>query len=174
MITYEWIFQTDYDFSEVGLIKSGLTRYFCTPENITVFARLGCDGVHFGVLTDEKNSPVYVIDPEAESCVEPVSENFEDFLSMLLTLKNTNLFTFISNSSKERFLKICDNDPITHVKSDEIPELVYLSKIVEKKYPTLEDVYVAVKNIQANQDLKKCIRFSDEFYSVTGLDRTEP
>uniref|UniRef100_N2A0J7 Uncharacterized protein n=1 Tax=Eubacterium plexicaudatum ASF492 TaxID=1235802 RepID=N2A0J7_9FIRM len=166
MITYEWIFNTDYDFSGIGLIKDALTKYFCTPTNLNVFASLGVDGVHFGVLKGHKNPPVYVIDPWSASYVEPISENFEDFLSMLLTLKNANFFTFISGSSKEEFLKICDEDPIP----DELPELIYLSKLVYKKYASLEDVYLAVKKIQSNIELKKCLKYSDEFYSVTGME----
>lgn len=171
MITYEWFMNADHDLSAIGLIKDDATKYFCTPTNITVFARLGCDGVHFGVLsdclhTDHKNSPVFVIDPWSESYVQPVSADFEDFLSMLLTLKNANFFTFISNSSKEEFLKICHEDPV----SDELPELAYLSKVAAKKYLTLEEVYYAVKKIQADSTLKKCLKFSDEFYSVTGIE----
>ncbi len=88
-----------------------------------------------------KNPLVYVIAPWSTFYVEPISKNLEDFLSMLLTLKNANFFTFISSSSKEEFLKIGDEDPIP----DELLELIYLSKLVEKRYASLEDVYLAVK-----------------------------
>lgn len=149
MITHEWIFTTDYDLSGIGLIKDASIKYFCTPTNHNVLPVLDRMAFISG-FKGHKNPLVYVIAPWSTFYVEPISKNLEDFLSMLLTLKNANFFTFISSSSKEEFLKIGDEDPIP----DELLKLIYLSKLVEKRYASLEDVYLAVKKIQSNIELQ--------------------
>lgn len=62
-------------------------------------------------------------------------------------------------------MKIGDEDPIP----DELLKLIYLSKLVEKRYASLEDVYLAVKNT-IKYRITKCLKYSDEFYSFTSIE----
>ncbi len=68
MTSLDKLYKIEKDLSVIGLI---LTRdfppYSCTPQNSTVFAHLGTDGIHFCIAnTGDQidNSPVYVVSPD--------------------------------------------------------------------------------------------------------------
>lgn len=80
-------------FDSCGLILtdgSAWPKYWCTPENVTVFAHTGGDGVHYSYLEVSKISEdicpivmtVPMADSEASRCNVVVAESFEEFFSV--------------------------------------------------------------------------------------------
>lgn len=72
-------------------------RYYCTPCDVVVFGSNGCDGIHYGFLTDF--GTVDTLDEAPIVCISPmdfghtnklIARNFRDFLS--IGLDNSELF----------------------------------------------------------------------------------
>lgn len=66
-------------------------RYYCTPSDVIVFGSNGCDGIHYGFLTDFSTvdnlskAPIVCISPmDFGHTNKLIARNFRDFLSMHL------------------------------------------------------------------------------------------
>lgn len=158
------------DLSPIGLIRNkNYGGYLCTPLNAVVFANIGCDGIHFCILPDEKdlpleNSPVYVISPMMpDHYVESVADNFLDFLSLVVSVKDATVLECISYTEREGFLELIQS--ISH----DDPEIKKAVEVVTNIFHVREisDVYSYVKQVQAKTDLSG-IQFSKEYHDLIG------
>jgi len=158
------------DLSPIGLIRNkDYGGYFCTPKSAVVFANLGVDGIHFCILPDEKdltleNSPVYVVSPMTpDHYVEVVAENFNDFLSLVVSVKDAGALECISFVEKEGFLEHLQDIPQGNPEVEKA--ITALSKSFSVK--SIVDVYDYVKQTQAKTDFTK-IQYTDEYYELIG------
>lgn len=94
--------------------------YFCTPENVLIFADMGMDGIHFCVdLSPEGKKRILMVDPSpGEGRVCKVAENLEDFLSLLLKVPDIGVIYTASfgrlgwyEEEIERLSARCDENP---------------------------------------------------------------
>ena len=95
----------EIDPTAVGLEPAGAEdACFCTPAGAEVFARLGCDGVHFVLLPGDER--VFCVDPamgEPGSYALPVAEDFRQFLSFVLFCGDANPISQIWWMGEGRF-----------------------------------------------------------------------
>jgi lysophospholipase L1-like esterase len=157
------------DLSSIGLRRGEFVNYFCTPLNSVIFADLGVDGIHFCIIPvneDEslENSPVYVVSPcMTEHYIEPVAENFSDFLSLVAITKDAGAMECISYITKEAFINYLKDIP------GEREEIIQATRALIENFTLkdIEDVYDYVRSVQRNVRLSN-IKFSSEYYEVTG------
>jgi hypothetical protein len=162
------------DLSPIGLIKKDTKRYkyFCTPKNAVVFAGIGVDGIHFCILPDEndktlENSPVYVVSPMMpDHYVEPVAENFYNFISLVVLLKDAGALEYISYADRAGFSKYLQDVPCD--KQEIIKAVTALSDAFPVK--NINDAYGYVKQLQSRTDLPK-IEYTEEYYELTGREK---
>ncbi|WP_211749754.1 hypothetical protein [Paenibacillus sp. Marseille-Q4541] len=83
--------ETRFDMIIGFITEIGGLRYYCTPCDVIVFGSNGCDGIHYGFLTDF--GTVDTLDEAPIVCISPmdfghtnklIARNFRDFLSILL------------------------------------------------------------------------------------------
>src|SRR5688500_11459205 len=59
--------------------------YHCTPTNALTFASMGCDGVHYAILTIDSEvrdqSPVLQVSPMDRDCYHILAPTFLEYLS---------------------------------------------------------------------------------------------
>lgn len=176
MDIFKWFSQSKIDFSLIGLIrenKSSECRYYCTPTDAIIFARLGVDGVHFCLIPkadDLNRAKVYIVAPIDMNIIEPVAENLYLFFDMLITAKNANTFSWISELSKEKFKKLFYEEQINMDSPQEQQLLEIISQTVTPTFNTIDEVYDAVKELQSSFNINE-INFSDEYYECTGLKK---
>lgn len=166
-------FQIKADLSHIGLIRdSSFPRYFCTPLNAIIFANTGVDGVHFCVVPNEKNptleqSPVYVVSPTMpDHYVEAIAENFNDFISIVVSAKDATLLECISYCARDGFYKGIQSIP------DDNFEIKTAISAFSSTFPAkmIVDVYDFVRQVQGK--LKhETLQFSEEYYELTGQTR---
>lgn len=177
MDIFKWFSQSKIDFSLIGLIrenKSSECRYYCTPTDAIIFARLGVDGVHFCLIpkaADLNRAKVYIVTPMDTNIIEPIAENLYSFFDMLITAKNSNTFSWISEMTKEKFINLY-KEQINIVSPEEQRLLDIISQKVTPTFNTIDEVYDTVKQLQSNFNIDE-INFSDEYYECTGLEKNK-
>jgi hypothetical protein len=157
------------DLSPVGLRRGEFVNYFCTPLKSLIFADLGVDGIHFCVIPSKKDktlesSPIYVVSPSmSDHYVEPIAENFYDFISIVVTIKDAGALECVSYCSEEKFINYLKDIP------NESSEITQAITALKENFDIkdIPNVYEYVKKIQQNTALKK-VKFSPEYYDVTG------
>lgn len=160
----------------VGLIAAAAddVPYFCTPENAELVARLGCDGVHFVLLTGDER--VYCVDPamgEIGKYVLPVAESSEDFLRYLLFCGDASPLAQLYWLSEERFRALLEEDKNASWPGCEkffAEKRAALGAISTAFGIEPRDPFAEVRAMQAAFD-PSVLRFSDEYYDVLGLER---
>jgi hypothetical protein len=162
------------DLSSVGLCRhKDCGGYFCTPKNAVSFAHLGVDGIHFCVIPEDndltlEHSPVYVVSPMMpDHYVEVVAENFYDFISLVIEVKDAGALEYISYSTKEKFIEYIQEVNNTYNKSKVNEVIASLSEMFHGKLKKINDVYDYVKQIQVKTDLTK-IQYTEEYYELIG------
>jgi hypothetical protein len=102
------------------IIQTDYFAYNVTPYDVVPFASTGCDGIHFGFLTDyssienlEKAFVVCISPMNFGNHVKIVAKNIKEFLNLIITMK--------SAVAIENFLNFeVENDYIRLKKSQEI------------------------------------------------------
>ena len=160
----------EIDHTAVGLEPAGAEdACFCTPAGAEVFARLGCDGVHFVLLSEDER--VFCVDPamgEPGTYVLPVAEDFRQFLSFVLFCGGASPIAQIWWLSRSRFDALLAEDRRTTW-----PERDAALTAVSAAFGLeAADPYEAVKELQAGFD-PTCLRFSAEYYDTLGLEGPE-
>lgn len=98
--------------------KDQTIRYFCTPNESIIFARLGIDGIHFcvydqsGISRDQ--SPVFVVSPGSDTPTLPIAHNFKEFIGLLITLKDAGAIEAAANRSFQDFQTYMQAEPYVH------------------------------------------------------------
>lgn len=164
--TFDYFVKLAESTSLIGLNLSNGTDYFCVPLGAKIFAELEVDGIQFCFI-DGFREMVFVISPEAvnEKFVNPVSNNFEDFIALILACKNANPIEQIYWQSKEQFMSFLKED----IRNTTPEQEKVLTKIQsELNVLPIETPYDYVRNIQTNFEYSQ-FKFTDEYYDVLGL-----
>ncbi len=150
---------------EKGDVEGG---YFCTPIGAKVLG--WCNSVHYCVIKGFGDT-VFCVEPDllGERYVFPVAKNFNDFLGLLLTVKTATVLEQIILWNKEQFNAFI-NAPDAFPFEAETDAVLNVIKS-ELGISPIENAFEYVKALQADFDYGK-IEFSDEFYDVTGIERT--
>lgn len=159
----------------VGLYAAtGEDRYFCTPENAELIARLGCDGIHFVLLPEDER--VFCVDPsmgDIGTYVLPVAVDGETFLRYLLYCRDANPLTQLYWMDEARFHALLAEDGTAHWPGCErfyAERASALQTIADAFGLAPQEPFAEVKALQASFD-PSVLRFSDEYYDVLGLER---
>ncbi|MFI3201434.1 MAG: hypothetical protein R3Y54_07900 [Eubacteriales bacterium] len=167
---YEKYKKLDIDFSPIGLAYEENEPYFCTPIGAEV---IGWDnGLHYCFIKGFEEM-VFAVNPESsfDYYVYPLAKNFNDFLRLLISTKNTNTLQQIILWDNQRFVNFISNS--VNVKYDNSSKVTSILNILKDKLKITEmpTPFEYVKEIQKDFDCSR-IPFSDEFYNVTG--KTKP
>ncbi|MBM6619158.1 hypothetical protein [Bacillus suaedaesalsae] len=138
------VLQTDYFYYDI------------TPYDVITFASTGCDGIHFGLLTDfgsvsnlEEAFVVSICPMDFDNPIKIVARNLKEFISLVCTLRGavtiSNLH-FLEN--REQYLNL-----IEEIKIEQLEEPEYAQRanyVIEKLLATIsldiiEDVYEYVE-----------------------------
>ncbi|UYZ14234.1 SMI1/KNR4 family protein [Brevibacillus sp. WF146] len=69
-------------------------RYWNTPPDLHVFAETGCDGIHYGFLTDFgritdlTEAPIVCVSPTDDPSLRIIARNLEDFFRLVVTIES--------------------------------------------------------------------------------------
>lgn len=167
--------QLPVSLESVGLYAAAAEdRYFCTPENGEIIARLGCDGVHFVLLPEDER--VFCVDPamgDIGTYVLPVAADGETFLRYLLYCRDANPLTQLHWMDETRFRALLAEDGTARWPGCETfyaEKAAALQAIAEAFGLAPQEPFAEVKALQASFD-PSVLHFSDEYYDVLGLER---
>lgn len=154
----------------IGLEKGSETGdYFCTPVGAKVFA--WDNGIHYCFI-DGFGEMVFCVNPETccDYYVYPLANSFYDFLRLVLATKNANAMQQVILWDKQEYLDFI-NSP-DNVEYDNSAEVVAVLNAIrtELGISEMENPFEYIKNIQKDFPYDR-IKFSDEFYEVTGIER---
>lgn len=160
----------DTDISPVGLIQRRDDEgYFCTPVGAHILVWTGVDGIHYCTI-DGFGETVFAVNPERlDNHVYPVAESFEKFLGLILSTASEAAIEQIVIWDRPRFEKYIQQDA-DYFASEEVQKS--LAAIASLGVEPVEDPFGYVKGIQENFDYSK-IRYTDEYYDVTGIEKPE-
>ena len=166
----------DIDFDSIGLLQSGAEdfAYFCTPADAEYVGRIGCDGVHFILLSGDER--VYCVDPamgEEGKYVLPVAGDFREFLSFVLFCRDANPLSQIWWMTEGRFRNLLAEDAAASWPGCEeyfSKKDAALAKIAEAFSIAPIEPYARVKALQEAFD-PSVLNFSDEYYDTLGIER---
>ena len=170
MTPYQKYLSLELDGSLIGFEQSVLSaEYFCTPMGAKV---LGWDnGIHYCTIRGF-GQMVFTVDPEAlyGRHVYPVAASFRDFLRLVLATGHTASIHQIIGWTREQFEAYLSEYPrITSPEQERA-----LSAISDgMKLSPMDDPFGYVKAVQADFDYDK-IKFTGEYYDVTGLEDPNP
>ena len=169
----------DIDFDSIGLIQGGEDdfAYFCTPVDAELVGRIGCDGVHFILLTGDER--VFCVDPsmgERGTYVLPVAGDFREFLSFVLYCQDANPLSQIYWMTRKQYEELAAEDAAAR-------ENEYMAKFFEGKDKALAaiqkefdltpvDPFKKIKAMQKKFD-PAILNFSEEYYDTVGYERPE-
>ncbi len=169
----------DIDFDSIGLLQGGEDdfAYFCTPVDAELVGRIGCDGVHFILLTGDER--VFCVDPsmgERGTYVLPVAGDFREFLSFILYCQDANPLSQIFWMTRKQYEELAAEDAAARGNEN-------MARFFEQKDRTLAviakefdltpvDPFKKVKAMQKKFD-PAILNFSEEYYDTVGYERPE-
>lgn len=171
MTSFEKFESLRQNFFDIGLRyeNSGeFSRYFCTPQGAIPFASMGMSGIHYCFI-DGFQETVFVVNPESTSdnYVFPISNNFDDFLRLVVSLHGTQLLDLVMVYEKEEFSQLLE-DHKKNESSESIRELNELKEVFD--IIPMDNPYEYIKNIMLSVDVKN-IMYTDQYYDVLGIER---
>ena len=104
--------------------------------------------------------------------VYPLAKDFTDFLRLLLSLKTTNAIQQVVWMDKDAFENFMnDPDEVRYTSSEPVQSILQnISSNLEVE--PIENPFDYIKKLQKDFPYKE-IKFTDEFYNITGLTRQE-
>lgn len=86
MITYSEFTKKNIDLTPLGFERNNqFVPYYCTPENATILASAGVDGIHYCTIPDFGDLIFAVSPMNFGDCVHPIARSFEHLLRLLLS-----------------------------------------------------------------------------------------
>lgn len=117
---------------------------------------------------------VFCVNPETccNYYVYPLAKDFTDFLRLLLSLKTTNAIQQVVWMDKDAFENFMnDPDEVRYTSSEPVQSILQnISSNLEVE--PIENPFDYIKKLQKDFPYKE-IKFTDEFYNITGLTRQE-
>ena len=158
----------DTDTCPVGLIqRQDDEGYFCTPVGAHILVWTGVGGIHYCTI-DGFGETVFAVNPERfENHVYLVAESFEKFLGLILSTSSEAAIEQIVDWDRSTFDEYLQKDA-DYFASEEVKKA--LMAIASLGIEPVEDPFGYVKKIQENFDYAK-IRYTDEYYDVTGIEK---
>jgi hypothetical protein len=140
--------------------------YFCTPMGAKIIGRLGVDGIHFCSIPLVYGEMVFSVSPMlcGKHYVEPIAENFEDFLSLVCACGNSSPLEQISYVSEAEFSKLLQLDDEAYKSDAAVSVTTIQNNLGIKK---CVEPYKYVKDIQMNFNYAQ-IPYSKEYYDSIG------
>lgn len=153
-------------------------RYYCTPCDVVVFGSNGCDGIHYGFLTDF--GTVDTLDDAPIVCISPmdfghtnklIARNFRDFLS--IHLDNSELF-YNDFESEAAYLKRVaewkreeEESPYRNTPEEiEYAEDVKTMLRTTFELPVIDHPYEYIRDIQEERRKQACILTRESLHIV--------
>lgn len=124
------------------------------------------------VFIDGFGEMVFCVNPETccDYYVYPISENFSDFLSLVLAVNGTNTLQQIIAWDEQQYRDfISSPDEIDYAKDDNV--ITALQAIRRLDVEPMQKPFEYVSHIQKDFDYWN-IPFSDEFYDITGIEKS--
>jgi hypothetical protein len=158
-----------YSLDDAGLIlEFDETVYDVTPCDVISFARLGIDGIHFGLLTDfgmvtdlEKAFVVCISPMVFDIPAKLVARNLQEFVRLLCTVKSADAISnFVYMSRKDQYLNYMDKVKKEAAEHDEytVRNHHVINKIHAKMgCNVIEDVYDYVEKQVAAERKRQTI-----------------
>ncbi|MFF2291131.1 hypothetical protein [Peribacillus butanolivorans] len=142
-----------YSLGELSLfLEFDFTPYENTPYDVITFASTGCDGIHFGFLTDFgtvsdlENAFVVCISPmDFDSHIKIVARNIREFVNLVCTMKDAlTISNFNILEEEGQYIRLLKELKQVEPEDEEFEENA--NYVVEKIKATLgseliEDVY---------------------------------
>lgn len=154
----------------IGLEKGDeVGDYFCTPVGAKVFA--WDNGIHYCFI-DGFSEMVFCVNPETccDYYVYPLAKNFYDFLRLVLATKNANTMQQVILWDKKEYLDFINSpDNLSYDNSAEVMAVLNTIR-TNLGISEMENPFEYIKDVQKNFPYER-IKFSDEFYEVTGSER---
>lgn len=154
----------------IGLEKGDeVGDYFCTPVGAKVFA--WDNGIHYCFI-DGFSEMVFCVNPETccDYYVYPLAKNFYDFLRLVLATKNANTMQQVILWDKKEYLDFINSpDNLSYDNSEEVMAVLNTIR-TNLGISEMENPFEYIKDVQKNFPYER-IKFSDEFYEVTGSER---
>ena len=117
---------------------------------------------------------VFCVNPETccNYYVYPLAKDFTDFLRLLLSLKTTNAIQQVVWMDKDAFENFMnDPDEVRYTSSEPVQSILQnISSNLEVE--PIENPFDYIKKLQKDFPYKE-IKFTDDFYNITGLTRQE-
>lgn len=159
------------DTSPIGLSIELREPFFCTPIGAQI---IGWDnGIHYCFIKGFEEI-VFCVNPETccNYYVYPLAKDFTDFLRLLLSLKTTNAIQQVVWMDKDAFENFMnDPDEVRYTSSEPVQSILQnISSNLEVE--PIENPFDYIKKLQKDFPYKE-IKFTDEFYNITGLTRQE-
>lgn len=180
---WERFWQLDIDPWYIGLERisdiSGYAEYSCEPVGMMPFASLGVNELHFGFINGFGDM-VFVVEPTAIAGkeVQPIANNFEDFLRVVLASKNAGNVKWIYWLEKDEYESLVAESGSQHEDDPAMSEIYRKTEealaVIQNELglESMPDAYDYVRGIQSAFNYSK-IRYSDNYYEMTGLDKPE-
>lgn len=162
----------DLDHYAVGLGRSpGASPHFCTPVGAEIVGWTGVDGIHFCRIPAVVPELVFVVTPIpcGERHVEPVAEDFETFLRLVLACGGGGLLEQVSWLGEDQFEELLNQEraALSAAQVQALEKIGPAFGLVPHPAP-----YAYVKSLQTSFDYTT-IPFSEEYYEVTGAERPD-
>ncbi|KYD07950.1 hypothetical protein [Heyndrickxia sporothermodurans] len=189
-LTFEKLKRLDVHLKEEGysldndlglILHSDYYSYFVTPYDVITFASIGCDGIHFGLLTDFgtvsslEDAFVVCISPmDFGSHIKIVARNIREFVSLICTMKDAgSISNFNYFKEEEDYLNL-----IKDLKQEEIENEEFVKRtnyVVEKVINTIgceiiDDVYHYVERKVKTEREKQTILPTLDGFGIIALE----
>ncbi len=169
-LTYKDFLKKEVDLAPLGIERRGNhVAYFCTPKGADIFGSAGVDGIHFCFIKGFGET-VFAVSPQNDigNYVHPIARNFEDLLSLLVSISDIAAVEQAWMWDKEGLDKFLQENPPTKVQEQTIWKLQH-----ELAIPFMQEPFDYIKELQAGFDYSE-IKYTDEYYDVVGEKPLKP
>ncbi|MCM3786464.1 hypothetical protein M3231_26365 [Neobacillus mesonae] len=174
------------DFAMGLILETSSFRYFCTPCDVVVFGSNGCDGIHYGYLTDFGEAES--LDEAPIVCISPmdfgdtnklIAKNFRDFLSLNFTDSALFFNLFESEDAYRAQASKWEEEALASPYRN-TPEEQKLKADLQKKIrdafdlPIIDNPYTYIEELQAERAAKALFHTQDTLHILTrSVEQTE-
>ena len=168
--TYRKFLESGLDLTALGVERRADNEpYFCTPKGASIFGWAGVDGIHFCFVRGF-GTQIFAVSPAngPGEYVHPIAADFADFLRLLLACGDSAALEqawMWDEGTFDTFLR--ENPPTPEQRSvlGQVSETLDLTP--------MEQPWAYLRDQRERLDAGK-LRFSDEYYEVTGESKPKP